>query len=163
MLPATLQFLITMIACAINERMQRKLDYTQPRGPRTGSAGGLGAKLAQLGAELVDGPHSFGPKSRGRMSARVRSLTGFAIKASTMSSSSPARVPPRNIQEGCRKPLRKTWRPSGRDMRCLCGQPVRRELRVELQWAEVVFEYVGAPTLVGQSHPDNLIEATWSA
>jgi len=29
MLPATLQFLITMIACAINERMQRKLDYTQ--------------------------------------------------------------------------------------------------------------------------------------
>ena len=25
MLPATLQFLITMIACAINERMQRKL------------------------------------------------------------------------------------------------------------------------------------------
>jgi hypothetical protein len=29
MLPETLQFLITMIACAINERMQRKLDYTQ--------------------------------------------------------------------------------------------------------------------------------------
>jgi hypothetical protein len=29
MIPATLQFLITMIACAINERMQRKLDYTQ--------------------------------------------------------------------------------------------------------------------------------------
>jgi hypothetical protein len=29
MLPATLQFLITMIACAINERMQRKLNYTQ--------------------------------------------------------------------------------------------------------------------------------------
>jgi hypothetical protein len=29
MFPATLQFLITMIACAINERMQRKLDYTQ--------------------------------------------------------------------------------------------------------------------------------------
>jgi hypothetical protein len=29
MLPATLQFLITMIACAINERMQRKLDYSQ--------------------------------------------------------------------------------------------------------------------------------------
>jgi hypothetical protein len=29
MLSATLQFLITMIACAINERMQRKLDYTQ--------------------------------------------------------------------------------------------------------------------------------------
>ena len=29
MLPATLQFLITMIACAINERMQRKLDHTQ--------------------------------------------------------------------------------------------------------------------------------------
>ena len=29
MLPATLQFLIAMIACAINERMQRKLDYTQ--------------------------------------------------------------------------------------------------------------------------------------
>ena len=29
MLPATLQFLITMIACAINERMQCKLDYTQ--------------------------------------------------------------------------------------------------------------------------------------
>jgi hypothetical protein len=28
MLPATLQFIITMIACAINERMQRKLDYT---------------------------------------------------------------------------------------------------------------------------------------
>ena len=29
MLPATIQFLITMIACAINERMQRKLEYTQ--------------------------------------------------------------------------------------------------------------------------------------
>src|ERR1039457_3713613 len=29
MLPATLQFIIAMIACAINERMQRKLDYTQ--------------------------------------------------------------------------------------------------------------------------------------
>jgi len=29
MLPATLQFFIAMIACAINERMQRKLDYTQ--------------------------------------------------------------------------------------------------------------------------------------
>jgi len=29
MVPATLQFLIAMIACAINERMQRKLDYTQ--------------------------------------------------------------------------------------------------------------------------------------
>jgi hypothetical protein len=28
MIPATLQFLITMIACTINERMQRKLDYT---------------------------------------------------------------------------------------------------------------------------------------
>jgi glycerate 2-kinase len=26
-----------------------------PRGPRTGAAGGLGAKLASLGAELVDG------------------------------------------------------------------------------------------------------------
>jgi hypothetical protein len=33
MLPATLQFLITMIACAINERRQRKLDYTQDGGP----------------------------------------------------------------------------------------------------------------------------------
>ena len=29
MLPATLQFVIALIACAINERMQRKLDYTQ--------------------------------------------------------------------------------------------------------------------------------------
>ena len=29
MLPATLQFLITMIACAINERMQSELDCTQ--------------------------------------------------------------------------------------------------------------------------------------
>jgi hypothetical protein len=29
MVPATLQFLIAMIACAINERMQRKLDYTR--------------------------------------------------------------------------------------------------------------------------------------
>jgi hypothetical protein len=29
MLPATLQFLIAIIACAINERMLRKLDYTQ--------------------------------------------------------------------------------------------------------------------------------------
>jgi len=29
MLPSTLQFVIAMIACAINERMQRKLDYTQ--------------------------------------------------------------------------------------------------------------------------------------
>ena len=31
MLPTTLQFLIMMIARAINERMQRKLDYTQER------------------------------------------------------------------------------------------------------------------------------------
>jgi transposase len=29
LIPATLQFLITMIACGINERMQRELDYTQ--------------------------------------------------------------------------------------------------------------------------------------
>jgi hypothetical protein len=29
MLPATLQFLIAMIACAINDRMHRKLDYAQ--------------------------------------------------------------------------------------------------------------------------------------
>ena len=29
MFPATLQFVIAMIACAINERMQRKLDFTQ--------------------------------------------------------------------------------------------------------------------------------------
>ena len=29
MLPSTLQFVIAMIASAINERMQRKLDYTQ--------------------------------------------------------------------------------------------------------------------------------------
>jgi hypothetical protein len=29
MLPATLQFGIARIECAINERMQRKLDYTQ--------------------------------------------------------------------------------------------------------------------------------------
>jgi hypothetical protein len=29
MLPSTLQFVIAMIACAINERMQRKLNYTQ--------------------------------------------------------------------------------------------------------------------------------------
>ena len=29
MLPATLQFIIAMIACAINERMQQKLDYAQ--------------------------------------------------------------------------------------------------------------------------------------
>src|SRR5450759_2418319 len=29
MLPETLQFVIAMIACAINERLQRKLDYTQ--------------------------------------------------------------------------------------------------------------------------------------
>jgi hypothetical protein len=29
MLPATLQFIITMIACAESERMQRKLDDTQ--------------------------------------------------------------------------------------------------------------------------------------
>ena len=31
MLPATLQFVIAMIACAINERMQRKLDYLAER------------------------------------------------------------------------------------------------------------------------------------
>ena len=29
MLPATLQFVIAMIACAINEKMQRKLDYLE--------------------------------------------------------------------------------------------------------------------------------------
>jgi hypothetical protein len=31
MLPATLQFLIAMIACAVNERMQLKLEYTQEK------------------------------------------------------------------------------------------------------------------------------------
>jgi len=29
MLPSILQFVIAMIACAINERMRRKVDYTQ--------------------------------------------------------------------------------------------------------------------------------------
>jgi hypothetical protein len=29
MLPATFQFVIAMIACAINEKMQRKLDYLE--------------------------------------------------------------------------------------------------------------------------------------
>jgi hypothetical protein len=29
MLPATIQLLIAMIPCAINERMQRKRDYTR--------------------------------------------------------------------------------------------------------------------------------------
>jgi glycerate kinase len=34
---------------------QRLSSLNLPRGPRTGTAGGLGAKLASLGAELVDG------------------------------------------------------------------------------------------------------------
>jgi glycerate kinase len=34
---------------------QRLSSLNLPRGPRTGAAGGLGAKLASLGAELVDG------------------------------------------------------------------------------------------------------------
>ena len=29
MLPAMMQFLIAIIACALNEKMQKKLDYTQ--------------------------------------------------------------------------------------------------------------------------------------
>jgi glycerate kinase len=34
---------------------QRLSSLSLPRGPRTGAAGGLGARLASLGAELVDG------------------------------------------------------------------------------------------------------------
>jgi len=39
----------------IPELTQRLLSLGLPTGPRTGCAGGLGAKLASLGAELVDG------------------------------------------------------------------------------------------------------------
>jgi hypothetical protein len=46
MLPATLQFLITIIACAINERIQRKLDY----GVET-----LAQLAAAMGCVFIDG------------------------------------------------------------------------------------------------------------
>jgi glycerate kinase len=37
----------------------RLLDLNLPRGPRTGAAGGLGAKLLSMGAKLVDGGESM--------------------------------------------------------------------------------------------------------
>ena len=64
MIPATLQFIIAMIASAINERMQRKLDYvqeevrvltrscSQPRAARISFTAGQRRRLALAGKEL---------------------------------------------------------------------------------------------------------------
>jgi hypothetical protein len=55
---------------------------------------------------------------------------------------------------------------AGQSLGCagqLCGQPVVRQPRVQLQPAQVVFKYVCAAVFVGEAHPDNLIEAAWAA
>lgn len=45
----------------------------------------------------------------------------------------------------------------------LGGELVGREPRVQLEPAQVVPEYVGAPVLARQAHPHDLVEAAWAA
>jgi len=72
MLPATLQFLITMIACAINERMQRRLDYTQEE------VRVLKAILAEIiGSERIP----FTADQRRRLAMAGRALTAAERKS----------------------------------------------------------------------------------
>jgi len=54
MLPAALRFLITMIACAINERMQRKLDYSQEEGQHPAAAAIHHTKLVGSSTVTMD-------------------------------------------------------------------------------------------------------------
>jgi hypothetical protein len=72
MLPATLQFLIAMIACVINAPMQRKLDYTQEevrvlkelRAALTGN-GRMSLPDPRSGPAVLEGVHRDS-QSRGR-------------------------------------------------------------------------------------------------
>jgi hypothetical protein len=66
MLPATLQFLITMIACAINERMQRKLDYAQEE---------VRVLTEVLAAITGSGRISFTPEQRRRLALAGKELS----------------------------------------------------------------------------------------
>jgi len=43
------------------------------------------------------------------------------------------------------------------------GEPVGRQPWVQFESAQVVPKYVGAPALVGQAHPHDLVEAAWPA
>jgi hypothetical protein len=52
--------------------------------------------------------------------------------------------------------------PLGRAGQLGC-EAVWRQPWIQLEPAQVVFEYIGAPPFVGQSHPYNLIEAAWAA
>ena len=45
----------------------------------------------------------------------------------------------------------------------LGGEAVGRQPWIQLQPAEVVLEYVGAPAFVGEPHPHHLVEAPWAA
>jgi hypothetical protein len=66
MLPATLQFLITMIACAINESMQRKLDYTHEE---------VRVLKEILAAITGSGRISFTADQRGRLAVAGKALS----------------------------------------------------------------------------------------
>jgi hypothetical protein len=66
MLPATLQFLIAMIACAINERLQRKLDYTQEE---------VRVLKEVVAAITGSGRISFTAKQRCRLAVAGKALT----------------------------------------------------------------------------------------
>ena len=58
MLPATLQFLIVRIASAINDRLQRKLDYVEEERRILWSVGSISGSGAWRGEELreAEGP-----------------------------------------------------------------------------------------------------------
>jgi hypothetical protein len=61
MLPTTLQFLIVMIASAINDRLQRELDYVEEerrilRPPRGRMTAGVGFADATGCATMADSP-----------------------------------------------------------------------------------------------------------
>jgi putative transposase len=66
MFPATLQFLIAMIACAINERLQRKLNYTQEE---------VRVLKEVLAAITSSGRISFTAKQRRRLAVAGKALT----------------------------------------------------------------------------------------
>ena len=88
MLPATLQFLITKIACAINERMQRKLDYTQEEV----------RVLKEIVAALTgNGRLSFTADQRRRLAVvamKFRTVRGYFVARSWAHSSAPSTLPP---------------------------------------------------------------------
>ena len=66
MLPATLQFIIAMIACAINERMQHKLDYAQEE---------TRVLMDVLVAIIGSGRISFTTEQRRRLAVAGKALT----------------------------------------------------------------------------------------